>query len=282
MIDTEVVLEALSVLCKDGVSCAQRQRLEDGLPTADILEGVAKVHLPIQELSIKDLIPIALCGDRTRNQTLEGAFEKLPVCMINLPNDINKDEKTGQIVIKPEDYLWSEEHLDPRFNYDFTKLKDTKTYYRGGELYKRPCGWQRFALKVLDKYDDNTWLGHNWRTTESVPGEWPVSYHGTDQKFVKAIIEQHLKAGNRKLYGKGIYSTPDIDIAKGFATEFTAKKTKKKYKVILQTRINPEHREKYNDDKYWMVPISEDASDQEQQEKVENAIRPYGLLLQEI
>ncbi|KAL7402802.1 hypothetical protein ABVT39_020131 [Epinephelus coioides] len=152
----------------------------------------------------------------------------------------------------------------------------------GGELYGRPCGWQRFALKVLDKYEDNTWLGNTWRTTQSVAGEWPVSYHGTKQEHVKAIIEGHLKAGPCELFGKGIYSTPHIDIAEGYATKFTSEKTGKTYKAILQNRINPKYREKHYEDKNWLVPIPKNASDKEQQEIVENAIRPYGLLLKEI
>ena len=42
--------------------------------------------------------------------------------------------------------------LDPRFNYDFRKLKDTgRVYKRGDETYNRPYGWKRIALNVLDK-----------------------------------------------------------------------------------------------------------------------------------
>ena len=41
-----------------------------------------------------------------------------------------------------------EEFFDPKFDFDFTDLKDTEKYYRGGEVYERPCGWKRYALKV--------------------------------------------------------------------------------------------------------------------------------------
>ncbi|XP_078024435.1 uncharacterized protein LOC144463574 [Epinephelus lanceolatus] len=187
----------------------------------------------------------------SRFQSPGGTVKVEPICRVDLQQDISEDKKTGQIIIEPNNYPWSKEHLDPRFNYDFSKLKDTEKYYRGGELYERPCGWQRFALKVLDKYEDNTWLGNRWRTTQSVAGEWPVSYHGTKQEHVKAIIEEHFTTG-------------------------------KKYKVILQNRINPEYREIYEEDNYWLVPIPENASEKEQREIVEKAIRPYGLLLKEI
>ncbi|KAI3370975.1 hypothetical protein L3Q82_023629, partial [Scortum barcoo] len=86
-----------------------------------------------------------------------------------------------------------DEFFDRRLNYDFTYLRDTETYYRGEEVYERPCGWQRFALKVLHKYEDNKWLGTRYRSTASVPGEWPVSYHGTSKQGAEGIIERILQ-----------------------------------------------------------------------------------------
>lgn len=40
------------------------------------------------------------------------------------------------------------EFFAPQFDYDFTNLRDTETFSRGGEVYKRPCGWFRLGLKV--------------------------------------------------------------------------------------------------------------------------------------
>ena len=48
--------------------------------------------------------------------------------------------------------LLDPEDLDHRYDYDFTKLKDTgKVFKRGEETYNRPYGWKRIALKVIDK-----------------------------------------------------------------------------------------------------------------------------------
>ncbi|RGB37535.1 hypothetical protein C1646_756777 [Rhizophagus diaphanus] len=62
---------------------------------------------------------------------------------------------------------------------------------RGNYEYKRLCGWRRFALNVLNKYDDNNWLGVDKRndSSSSVRGEWPVSYHGTAKDNCKSIAE---------------------------------------------------------------------------------------------
>ena len=75
----------------------------------------------------------------------------------------------------PSLYLHSS-HLAPSYDYDFTNISDNgKTFMRGNFEYKRPCGWKRIALNVLDKYENNIWLGVNNRqsSTSSVQNEWP-------------------------------------------------------------------------------------------------------------
>ena len=69
--------------------------------------------------------------------------------------------------------------LDSAYDYDFTRQRDNgSAYYRGGKRYYRPYGWERFALKILDRYSDNKWIGKSGHRTGSSDGEWPVSYHG--------------------------------------------------------------------------------------------------------
>ena len=69
------------------------------------------------------------------------------------------------------------DQLAPRYDYDFTNVNDNgKTFMRGSFEYKRPCGWKRVALNVLNKYEDNAWLGADKRrkhSTSSVQSEWP-------------------------------------------------------------------------------------------------------------
>ena len=85
--------------------------------------------------------------------------------------------------------------LDPQFDFDFTNKDDgKKEFYRGGRRYYRPCGWQRFALKVKGKYvnkedgDNDEWLGAPGHRLGSSKGEWPVSYHGTPKKNVDSTL----------------------------------------------------------------------------------------------
>ncbi|KAM6926621.1 uncharacterized protein PEZ65_010116 [Lycodopsis pacificus] len=281
MIEEEVVLEALRVLCSEGLTSAQSQGFNVRSSPAEVCAtgatGAAQQHL----LHITDLTHLALCGAAAWTSESWGTrFLGGLKSFVDLPNDIKRDPKTGTTTLVPKDLVWSKKHLDPGFNYDFSNLKDTEKYSRGGEEYKRPYGWQRFGLKVLDEYEDNTWLGNMNRETESASGEWPVSYHGTKdpERSVKGIIEDHYKPGDRDKHGRGIYSTPDIKIAsEDYAREFSSKGDK--YKVIMQNRINPKYRVICPEKDYWLVRVEDDAN---ARAIVQRAIRPYGLLLRKV
>ncbi|CAB4426010.1 unnamed protein product [Rhizophagus irregularis] len=119
------------------------------------------------------------------------------------------------------------DQLAPRFDYDFTNVNDNgRAFIRGNFEYKRPCGWKRVALNVLDKYENNIWLGvrgNRKSLTDSVHNEWPVSYHGTASHNCKSIAEDGylLCKSKRFAFGHGIYSTPDIDVASKVSKEET-------------------------------------------------------------
>ncbi|XP_067314692.1 uncharacterized protein [Pseudorasbora parva] len=187
--------------------------------------------------------------------------------------------------LRNEIFVDMDEFFEPRFDFDFTHLSGESVCMRGSELYTRPCGWYRFALKVLDKYPDgNAWLGTDGWRSHSVAGEWPVSYHGTSVQGATSIIKTHYKAGPGQVYGRGIYSTYDIDQASGYSTEFTSKKTGKRYRVLMQNRINPKMRKVHVCGKtdYWLIEIPDGTSAAKEKEIVEESIRPYGILLKEV
>lgn len=178
-----------------------------------------------------------------------------------------------------------EDFFDPDYDCDFTHLADSTECTRGDELYERPTGWYRMALRVKSKYPDgDTWLGTKGWRSHSVPGEWPVSYHGTSLNGAKGIIRSHYKAGEGAIYGRGIYSTPDINVAEReeYAQTFTSKTTGKSYKVILQNRINPQKREVCQRFDYWLIRVDEGTSTEEEKKIVESSIRPYGILIKEL
>ncbi|EFX82978.1 hypothetical protein DAPPUDRAFT_48507, partial [Daphnia pulex] len=168
--------------------------------------------------------------------------------------------------------------LDEPFHYNFTKISDRGVKFcRGGLIYIRPCGWQRYAIKVKGKFPDDIWLqGKTSRADQysSAEDEWPVSYHGTSLNNGLSIAEEGFKLskGTRFLHGKGIYSTPDIEVAAHYAVK--VKVNGKTYKVVMQNRVNPKNLKKVGKDvtkvgEYWISPTNED-------------IRPYGFCVKEI
>ncbi|KAL0249586.1 hypothetical protein GEMRC1_004816 [Eukaryota sp. GEM-RC1] len=106
--------------------------------------------------------------------------------------------------------------------------------------------------------------------------EWPVSYHGTSSNNAKCIAKDgfEVSKGRRFLFGRGIYTTPDIEVAEKYAQVF--KHEGNYYKVIIQNRVNPDpnrlqiiSKDKTGLGEYW---VSKNNSD----------VRPYGIMLKEL
>ena len=134
----------------------------------------------------------------------------------------------------------STDGLAPEFDCDFTYVKDNgQQYKRGGFDYKRPYGWNRFAVKALGRYENDVWLGPDGHRTEEASGEWPVSYHGTDIESAEKILEEGFKPGPRAKYGVGIYTSPSLEMVERlYAQEFLY--NGKWYKIAFQSRVNPD------------------------------------------
>ena len=152
---------------------------------------------------------------------------------------------------------------------------------RGNMPYDPPIGWIGIGLKVVDIFEDNIWIGMN-----NAEGEWCVAYHGVgrDQSsndvnnitkkicvggFKKGPNQQHQECddlnhpGNK--VGSGVYCTPSINIAEGYAGESNI--NGKTYKTVLMLRVNPKAIRRCDCQKdYWVV----DGTPKE--------IRPYRIL----
>ena len=126
---------------------------------------------------------------------------------------------------------------------------------KGGKDYAPPIGWNGIGLKVNDKFDDgdNTWIGMN-----NSPGEWCVAYHGVGslqssdnaKDITGKIVKTQFKAGGRQAHsecqdqfhpskkvGDGVYCTPTIKTAEGYAGVSTIKGVN--YKNVLMVRVKP-------------------------------------------
>ena len=172
----------------------------------------------------------------------------------------------------------STDELAPKFDVDFTYVKDDgQQYMRGGFEYKRPYGWKRFAVRALGKYENNEWLGPDGNRTNQASGEWPVSFHGTDKSSAEKIVKEGYKPGPRAKFGRGIYTSPSLEMVERFyAQEFSC--NGKRYKIAFQNRVNPDPdghlviisaSETGVGAEYWLSPK-------------DNDVRPYGILIREV
>ena len=124
---------------------------------------------------------------------------------------------------------------------------------------------------MKNKYKSTAWLGgirRGSRTTR-VRGEWAVSYHGTKRRYAQRIAraKYDLAKAKRSKYGRGIYSTPDPEIAERYSQEF--KYQGRRYKVIFQNRVNMKYTKHVKKEDYYVT-------------KDQNKIRPYGILYKEV
>lgn len=110
--------------------------------------------------------------------------------------------------------------------------------------------------------------------TQSCSDEWPVSYHGTGEHNGRSIAKEgyNLSLGKRNKFGRGIYSTPSIEIASSFAEAFEHKGSL--YKLVIQNRVCKTGMKTFskkvtNHGDYWVQPD-------------DKKIRPYGFCFKKI
>ena len=173
----------------------------------------------------------------------------------------------------------SKNQLDPRGNRSDGWGIGEK---RGNKEYIPPLGWTGIGLKVIDKYDNNKWIGMS-----NDPDEWCVAYHGVGsncsnsnnvKQITGLIYKSYFKVGSRQAHsncpdkfhmgqkvGDGVYCTPDIKTAEGYAGDSII--NGKSYKTVLMVRVKPDAIRSCNCVKdYWVVNGTNDE------------IRPYRIL----
>ncbi len=174
------------------------------------------------------------------------------------------------------------DELAPSFDYDYTDKKDDGTkFMRGTFEYKRPFGWKRYAIKVLGRseYGGDAWLGPSGMRANTDGVEWPVSYHGTSMDSAKAIMKGGYKIGQREKFGRGVYSSPSVEVADGYSRTFDY--DGQQYRTVLQNRVNPasdhlvRHANTGDKDEYWVSPLNDPS-------KGVHDVRPYNILIRKM
>ncbi|PKK57926.1 ubiquitin-like protein [Rhizophagus irregularis] len=104
---------------------------------------------------------------------------------------------------------------------------------------------------------------------DSLAPSYDYDFTQIDDKNFYARKWYDLAKCKRFLFGNGIYSTPDIDIAYQFATRFTHDGDN--YKVVFQNRVNPNSlvkvsKEETGSGEFWISQKNDD-------------LRPYGICI---
>ncbi|KAI1703297.1 KH domain-containing protein [Ditylenchus destructor] len=159
------------------------------------------------------------------------------------------DELIQTLPLKHIHAAIGEKYLSPKWHVDLRNITDNgKTRLRGGRAYNQPLGCMRFGIRVLDKHENNKWLGLKGveRVRTNTHGEWPVAYHGTTEQSVLSILEEGFR----------------LDKGKRICGE--------ELQLIIQCRVDPSKMRivaqpsQTGHGEYWTVPSGED-------------IRPYAV-----
>ena len=156
---------------------------------------------------------------------------------------------------------------------------------RGKIYYDPPLGWIGIGLKVIDKYENNTWIGNN-----NSNGEWCIAYHGVGcyqasdhiKNIIKCICCSSFKAGSHQIYadcfdilnpenkiGYGVYFSPFINCAEMYAG--TCCINNNNYKIVLMVRINPKSIRQCEDGRHYYIVNG-----------TTDEVRPYRILFKRI
>ena len=156
---------------------------------------------------------------------------------------------------------------------------------RGGKPYNPPDGWIGFGLNVLNKYDNGN---NDWLACDGRAGEWCVAYHGACRgnsseqikQIIKPILQYNLRPGSGQGYsgsndifhpghtvGVGVYCSPNISIANGYAGTIDVRGFK--YQVAFMLRVKPDKIRAGSNDIWVLNAGNGDFSE----------IRPYRFLI---
>jgi len=88
---------------------------------------------------------------------------------------------------------------------------------------------------------------------------WPIAYHGTTPSGLTAILRDgKLKAGlvarNGTCYGAGVYTSPNIDFARGYAKDGGFEGNK----IVFLVRVRPGSFTENNGGNEWVVTNDND------------------------
>ena len=179
-----------------------------------------------------DHVPLAKPGLRHRDRSNRYPIvddTEVDILTLNKENNVSLE-------ITSLFYLDSK-YRDPSRDCDYSQaVNDGEIATIAGHPYYLPYGWKFIGIKIKE------------RETE----DWAISYHGTKSHVFNAICEGGYKVGPGGLYGRGVYSSPYIEVASQYAQSFTFEGAT--YIGVLQNRVNKKCVKIVHDGQFWICP----------------------------
>ena len=157
-------------------------------------------------------------------------------CICGTESKVEINQTTSKPTIKASslNYLDSK-YRDLSRDCDYSQTNnDGVRSTTGGYSYHCPYGWKFIGIKI----------------NEGETKGWKLSYHGTKSHLFNSICKEGYKVGPRKLFGRGVYSSPCIEMASRYAETFTFEGIT--YIGVLQNRVNQNGVNIVNDGQYWL------------------------------
>ena len=149
--------------------------------------------------------------------------------------------------------------LDPSHNYDYRRPNDGKVVSTGGYVYDRPFGSYRNALMVTRRFDNGN---DRWLDSGNGNGIWPISYNGTHCHKFPEIKQWGEKLNVQSVEGSAVFCTDSYKLALQHSDVLTDPLDGKKYKILLQHRVNPNKIRKATEvggpEHFWYIPSQRD------------------------
>ena len=126
-------------------------------------------------------------------------------------------------------------------------LENPSLYYPDSKYRdpSRDCDYTDYYEHVLELstrvehsyHAISVWLEVHWiKINERETENWAITYHGTKSHVFNSICREGYKVGPRDAYGRGVYSSPSIEVASGYAEIFTFEGAT--YIGVLQNRVD--------------------------------------------
>lgn len=139
-----------------------------------------------------------------------------------------------------------ESDLASEYDYEYSDTPAHTSRDRNGEAFQWPAGWKKLGLDVSSRHNRIDRHGNEWLHRRD---GWHVAFHGTSgdsPRTIRSIVRDGLKvrggrdeARNGERYGKGVYCSPEADLAAHYAARDPLTIGNRIFEIVFMLRVRP-------------------------------------------